>query len=194
MEVFNGTGETLKQMYDGVTYVFPPNEVVRLGDDCGAHCLLQQSVRGLQEIRWGDEPEELGAVAINAIVNWHRQQIEAHETQVRVASESKNPIPEEPEAYKLAKRRLPAYEKVMVERQEDAEANAAAAEEAAIRAALGKPTGEIKALEDMDVDELRAVVRSFTDDDGNPVEPNMRIGHKKLIAQIEELRAEVEEE
>lgn len=184
MELFNATGETLSHKYDNVPYFFPPSEIVRVTDDCGKHMILKIGSRGLQEIRFGDDPEKLGLVAIQAIVAFHRDQIEVHETQVRVASESKNPVPAEPEGYKIAKRRLPTYEKVMEERKADAEVAATKAEEAAIREALDKPTGEIKALEDLDVDEARGVIRSFGE------EPDMRVGLKKLIATIEELRKE----
>lgn len=182
MELFNATGETLSQNYDNVGYVFPPGEIVLVTDPCGAHILLKLSGRGLQKIRFGDDPAELGRLAVAAIVKYHEHQIEMHEIQVRVAGESKNPIPAEPEGYKLAKRRLPAYHKVLKKRNEDAEALAAKAEEAKITAGLGTEPGEIRKPAAMNVDELRDVIRSLGE------EPNMRHGHKKLIETIEELR------
>jgi hypothetical protein len=182
MELFNATGETLSHGYDNQMYTFPTNEIVRVTDDCGHHLMQKLAWRGLQEISFGDDPDELARVALNAIIRYHEHQIDVHETQVRVAGESKNPVPAEPEGYKTAKRRLPTYMKVLEERKAGDEAAAVAKEEKAIRESLSKQTDEIRSLDDMDVDELRVVVRSLGE------EPDMRVGSVKLIQKIEALR------
>lgn len=186
MELFNATGETLSQKYDNQEYVFPPNEVIMVTDDCGKHCLLHQGRRGLQQIRYGDDPIQLSVVALNAIVAYHELQLEAHNNQARVAGESKNPIPAEPDGYKIAKRRLPAYLTVLKEREADAEVAAAKDEERKIREALDKKPDEIKPIEDMNVDEQRDVIRSLGG------EPNMRHGQQNLIKQIKALRKQAD--
>ena len=183
MDLINATGESVAWKYDGQRYEFPPNEVVSVPDLAGQHLLNKLSWMGLQKISYGDDPSEISVIALRAIVAFHQRQVKAHDAQVRVATETRNPVPSEPDGYKAAVVALKSYAPLLEAAEKDNLEFIATQSAAKIKSAV-KEGPQMPELEDMDQAGLRAVVESL----GAKV--NNRHGPAKLIKQIRELQAE----
>lgn len=181
MDLINASAEECRGKYNGTHYVFPPNELVHLSDDAGHHLSRKLAPRGVLQVSYGDNPAEIKLTAMRAIVAHHERAVKAHEDQVKTAIDQKNPIPAEPDAYGQAKLALkvygPALEKAEKKEKERADALATEKMQAAVE---GEP--EQIDLDDLDQDQLRAMVQSL----GGEVD--MRHGPKKLKAQIKKLK------
>lgn len=186
MDLINATGETMHWWYNGERFDFPPNELVKVSDPCGQHMLVHLARKGLQEVRYGDDPNIISLNALRAIVDFHRLQVKAHDVQRKKAEDEKTPIPAEPEGYAEAKRALRVYEPILVEREKDEQARRDAADEKRIRSTLSKAPSTVD-LGDMSIEELRKQVQDLG---GEPKATTKA----KLIRQVQRLQEQRESE
>lgn len=182
MDLINASAEVCSWKFDGTVYTFPPNEVVTVKDDAGYHLANKLLDRGVVIVSYGDNPTEIKLSALRAVVAYHQRQVKAHEDQRKVAIDQRNPVPAEPDSYPIAKVALeiygPALEKAETKKKEETDDELRSRMTDALDSDM-----ETVELEDMDQDQMRAMVRSFGE------EPDMRHGPKKLRERIRELQA-----
>jgi hypothetical protein len=185
MDLINASAEECAWRYNNVVYTFPPNELITVSDAAGHHLARKLAPRGVVAVSYGDNPTEIKLSALREVVAYHRRQIKAHEDQVKVATDQRTPIPAEPESYPAAKIALKVYAPVLEKAENEEKERSEAETSSKMRAALDAGMETVE-LEDMDQDQLRAMVRSLG------AEADMRHGPKKLIAQIKKLRGKGE--
>ncbi len=160
MDLINATGESCAWKCDGRLYRFPPGELGRVSDEVGNHLLIHLKRKGLQEVRYGDDPAKVGIKAVAAIVKFHRGQIAEYDRINAEQEQQKLGLLKEPEGVRVAKARLKAYEPAYARMIEDADEVEAAEMTKAVELSLDRaPT--IPDMEDMDIDELRNTLVKF---------------------------------
>jgi hypothetical protein len=187
MELLNATGETIRQMYDGKVYEIEPSEVVSVTDDAGTFLLFKQSVRGLQQVSYGDDADKLTYQAISSVVAFHRRQIEEHEALNKTQSEKKFPLVDEPKGVKQARAALKVYEPLFAKMTEAREEVEQVELEEQITSAVGKAL-DIPSLEDMNLEDLRTKLTRMGDTSGGA------LNRKSLISRIKKMQAAIESE
>lgn len=184
MDLLNGTGEKMEWPYDGRSYPIPPGELIRVPDECGRHLLSHLSIKGLQEVKYGDDPSEVSWIAISAIMNFHQRMLDDHSAQREAAAEAKKPLPDKSQAVVEAELRVGIYRKVYDQLKAQREQQDAETVEESILANL-KTGNEMPDLEAMDQDQLRKRLSELGGDPGQTKSRN------KLMAEIKKLAGEV---
>lgn len=187
MDLLNATGEVIKQKFDGVEYVFPPNEVIRLSDEAGKHCLFKQSRKGLQDAPYGEDPKDIEFRSLEAIVTFHQDQIAEHKRLNEEQTEKKYPLLSKPDGVIQAEKALKVYLPIYNDRKVEAEEVEQEEFASDIASAMGKQP-ELAELEDETIEVLRSKAA------GLDLSVKSNWNKKTLIAKIKRALAERESE
>lgn len=160
MDLINATGEQLAWNCDNIRYEFPPGDLSRVSDEVGRHLLNHLGQKGLQEVRYGDDPKKVSLKAVAAIVMFHRQQIATHELMNEEQEQQKLSQLKDPAGVPVARARLKAYEPAYKEMMADASEAEQAEITKQVELSLTRSL-EIPQMDDMDLDQLRDVLVKF---------------------------------
>lgn len=184
MDLINATAESFGWWCDGVRYDFPPGELCRVSDEVGNHMLIHLETKGLQAVRYGDDPEKISLTAIHAIVMFHKQQIATYNAMNEEQDQQKLSKLPKPEGVIEAEAKLKAYEPAYQRMLKDAsEAEQAEITKSIERGLQRRP--EIPNMDDMDMDQLRTTLVEFGG------EPGRMSTRKSLVAAIKKRAAEM---
>ena len=184
MDLLNATGEVMRWNYDAKPYEFPPNELVRVSDPAGKLILKHLAMKGLQEVKYGDDPLQISFRAINSIVTFHKRQIDDHERANEIQAEKKFPPLIAPPSVKLARRALKTYGPIYDEMR--AKVDGEADDELARKIKSSVSTvSEMPDVTEMTLEDLRSTLKKLGGEGGTA-------NRKTLLSRIRKLTGNIE--
>lgn len=165
MDLINPTGELMAWKFDNQEYQFNPGELVRVSDGVGRHMLKHLKVKGLTEVRYGDDPIQVSLAGLRAICSFHEMQLEIHERNNEEQAEKDFPKLPEPDGVKQARKALDVYRPLLEKAEAEAAGEEAERMKEQIEAGVAKTVvAGMVSLDDMDLDQLRSQLKKLGGD------------------------------